>query len=425
MSIEPRRSPAAAVAAAAVTAVALLGACTTPPRQQVAESPPRQAQPFDDAMSDLAVALFSRARIDPTEQRVLVVDPPVDAATVGNVAATRAVEQRILDVAGRRFPNMQQAGRVNEAALERRPVMLLSCLSPVAAPGSTRTAVQPPHDVYRIWASLSDLRTGKIVSQETVWVRAEDVDVTPTPFFRDSPAWTMDHGKVAYLKVCGGKTGETMDPAYLAGLRASIAANEGIRAYEGGRYPEALALYTQARQLPGGDRVRVLNGIYLTSIALGRPQQAEQAFGELVDAGLEQGKLSVKFVFRPASTQFWPDPVVSGQYPTWLRQIAQRSAARDTCLLVVGHTSPTGAPALNEVLSERRAAVVRSQLVRRVPALEERTEVRGRGSREPLIGTGRDDATDVLDRRVEFEPRACDTVRAEQNPVRAPDPRRG
>ena len=52
------------------------------------------------------------------------------------------------------------------------------------------------------------------------------------------------------------------------------------------------------------------------------------------------------------------------------------------------------------------------------PVLRTRTEVRGRGSREPLIGTGRDDATDVLDRRVEFEPRACDTVRAEQHPVR-------
>ena len=64
-------------------------------------------------------------------------------------------------------------------------------------------------------------------------------------------------------------------------------------------------------------------------------------------------------------------------------------------------------PALNDELSERRAKAVRGELVRRAPVLQARTEARGRGAREPLIGTGRDDATDVLDRRVEFEPRAC------------------
>ncbi len=31
----------------------------------------------------------------------------------------------------------------------------------------------------------------------------------------------------------------------------------------------------------------------------------------------------------------------------------------------------------------------------------------GVGSRETIVGTGRDDATDALDRRVEFKPLAC------------------
>ena len=98
---------------------------------------------------------------------------------------------------------------------------------------------------------------------------------------------------------------------------------------------------------------------------MGGDRAAEEAFGKMVDAGLAQGKLAVKFVFRPASVQFWPDPAVSGQYPVWLREIAQRSAARKACLLVVGHSSPTGTPAANEVLSERRAQFVRGQIVRR------------------------------------------------------------
>ncbi len=408
---------------AVVTATALLGACSTiAPNPQVAERPASQrpsteAQPFDAAMADLTTALFARAQLDPSEQRVLVVDPPVDLNTVRHAAVTRDVERRIVSVVGQRVPYMQ-ASPMADASLERQPVVLLSCMTPVAASGAMPSYTDEPAKVYRIWASLSDTRTGKIISSETVWVRAEDVDATPTKFFQDSPVWVMDHSMRAYLKVCGGKPGDAMDPAYLNGMSTSIVVNQAIAAYEGGRYPEALAYYIQASLLPGGDQMRVWNGAYLTNVALGRPQAAEEAFGRMVDAGLAQGKLAVKFVFRPGSVQFWSDRAVSGQYPGWLRQIAQHSAARNACLLVLGHTSPTGTRAANEVLSERRAKFVRGQIVERAPVLRVRTEARGRGSSEPLVGTGTDNASDVLDRRVEFEPRACNTLRVDRMPGR-------
>ena len=405
----------------ATAAAALLGACTAP-QPQVAERPAAgppstDAQPFDAAMNNLATALVAHARLDPSEQRVLIVDPPVDQTTVRHSAVTRDVERRIVNAVDQHFPNLQPAP-LAENSLERQPVMVLSCMIPVTGPGETKADLGGAARTYRIWASLSDTRTNKIISSETVWVRAEDVDTTPTKFFRDSPVWAMDRSMRAYLKVCGGKPGETMDPAYLSGMGTSAVVNQATAAYEAGRYPEALASYTEASRLPGGDQMRVWNGAYLTNVALGRRQAAEEAFGKMVDAGLAQGKLAVKFVFRPASVQFWPDPAVSGQYPAWLRQIAQRSAARKACLLVVGHSSPTGTPAANEVLSERRAQFVRGQIVRRVMALRARTEARGRGASEPLVGTGKDNASDLLDRRVEFEPRACSTLRADRMPGR-------
>lgn len=399
---------------------ALLGACTAAPQfgeRAATEPPTTEAQPFDTAMDSLATALFASAQLDPSEQRVFIVDPPVDLATVRQAAVTRDVERRIVNVVDRRYPNLQ-ASPLAAASLERQPVMLLSCMTPVAAPGERRPYLDGPTKTYRIWASLSDTRTGKILSSETVWVRGEDVDVTPTKFFQDSPAWAMDRSMKAYLKVCGGKPGDTMDPAYLSGMATSAVVNQAIAAYEGGRYTEALASYTEASRLPGGDQMRVRNGTYLTNLALGRTWEAEAAFGRMVDAGLAQGKLAVKFVFRPGSVQFWPDRALSGQYPSWLRQIAQRSAARKTCLLVIGHSSPTGTPAANELLSERRAQSVRGQIVRDATVLQTRTEARGRGATEPLVGTGKDDASDVLDRRVEFEPQACNTLRAERTPGR-------
>lgn len=402
----------------AMATAALLGACATAQSPQVAELPPAgrqlpKAQPLDTALANLATALVTRAQLNPAEQRVLVVDPPVDLATVRNNATTRAVERQIVDAIDQRFPRLR-ASPMNEEALRRQPVVLLSCMTAVTAPGAMTPYTEGPPKTYRIWASLSDTRTSKVVSQETVWVRAEDVDTTPTPFFQDSPVWVMDNSMRSYLKVCGGKPGDTMDAGYLNNLTASIATNAAIRAYEAGRYQEALASYTQASQLPGGDQMRVRNGVYLANLALGRTEAAEEAFGQMVDAGLAQGKLAVKFVFRPNSVRFWPDRAVSGQYPVWLRQIAQRSVAREHCLLLTGHTSPTGTPAVNDTLSEQRARFVRGQLVQRAPVLQPRTEARGRGSRELVVGNGGDNATDLLDRRVELEPRPCNTLQVNQ-----------
>ena len=361
---------------------------------------------------------MTNAQLNPGERRLLVIDPPVQRLTGDQTSLTRAVEGRIAEVVSQRFPNVQK-GSWTSASLERQPVVLLACMTPVARPGAYDPVIGSPTEVYRINASLSDTRSGKTISQESAWVRTADVDLTPAPFFRDSPAWSADRGLRAYLKVCAGKPGETMDTAFVTGLDASIAAEDGMAAYEGGRYQEALAYYHRASLLPGGEQMRVLNGLYLTNVALGRQKDAADVFGRIVDVALDQGALAVKFVFRPASIQFWPDPAVSGEYPMWLQQIARRAADHDTCLRVIGHTSPTGSPQINQVLSERRAQYVRQLLVRDAPALRARTEALGRGSSETLVGTGRDDATDLLDRRVEFDPRACGTVRADRIVSRA------
>lgn len=198
-----------------------------------------------------------------------------------------------------------------------------------------------------------------------------------------------------------------IDPAYLSSLYTSATVAEGIRAYEAGRYTDALTLYARAEAQPAGDQLRVLNGVYLADAALGRKADAEAAFGSLVDYGLARSKLALKVVFRPNSTLFWPDPAISGAYPMWLRQVADRTAARAACLRLVGHTSPSGSPLANLALSLNRAAAIRSRLVVREPQLAARTEAAGRGAAEPIVGNGRDDRSDVLDRRVEFETRSC------------------
>jgi hypothetical protein len=384
----------------------LLGGCAAgPERGSQAPPPPKEAQPLDVAVLALADALLARAELPPGPPRLLVIDPLIDRATGTETVATRSLSRRIAAVVEQRHPDYRLRP-FNTETLALQPLVLLGAISGVAAPGSLQNTAAPP-GAYRIWAVLADLSTGRIVGHETAWVQSETVDATPTAFHADSPAWLADPGTAAYLRVCAGNPGDPIDPQWLRALQAQALLAEATTAYEAGQADAALGLFTRARTTEGGSQLRAFNGIYLANAALGRRTEAEQAFSELVDYGLQRQLLAVKFLFRPGGAAFWPDPAISGPYPMWLRQIARRTEAAGACLEVTGHTSTTGAPAVNERISRARAERIRARLAAEQRDLAKRTAAIGAGASQPIIGTGRDDATDLLDRRVEFRPLAC------------------
>jgi len=411
-----RRTPfalAISVCAALLAGCAGVGGqqAAPPPTAEAAPIPPKDALPLDQATVALADATLLRAQLPPAGaggRYRLVIDPLIDRATGAETETTRAMERRIVTLVRERHPQFDLRP-FTAASLDEKPLILLGSIAPVAEAGSRANMSGPGRPAaYRIWAVLADLGTGRVVSHEEAWVRTDEVNPTPAAFYRQSPVWTPDGAAAAYIRTCAAFAPDAIDPAYLRAVRVQALVSDGIRAYEAGRHRQAVAFYEEARALaPPDQQLRIRNGLYLANQALGRGREAEQAFGSVVDYGLERGRLAVKFVFRPGSTAFWPDRAISGPYPMWLRQIAQRAETRQACLEVEGHSSPTGPASVNERLSLARAERVRGQLVARRPGLRERLEAEGVGAREPVVGTGADDASDVLDRRVEFEPRAC------------------
>lgn len=385
----------------------LLAGCAATPRQTAGlpPPPPQHAQPLEPAVLSLAEALLTRAQVPPGPPRPLVIDPLIDRATGTETATTRAMSRQIASLVRDRHPNYQLRP-FGIATLAERPLVLLGAISGVEAPGSLKNTASPP-GAYRIWAVLADLSTGLIVGHETAWVQPDAVDGTPSAFDADSPAWLADARTDAYLRVCAGNPGDPIDPQWLRALQAEALLAEATTAYEAGQADAALGLFTRARQEAGGGQLRAFNGIYLANAALGRQTEAEAAFAELVGYGLERQRLAVKFLFRPGGAAFWPDRAISGPYPMWLRQIARRTEANGTCLQVTGHTSTTGTPAANQRISRARAERIRKGLVAERQDLSRRTAAVGAGASQPIIGTGRDDATDLLDRRVDFRPLAC------------------
>jgi outer membrane protein OmpA-like peptidoglycan-associated protein len=405
----------------ALSAALLLGGCgalsglagrgASPYPQDTAETPAGPPRPLAAAATDLADALLTRAgaAAQPPggagRRFALVVDPFVDRSTGLETAATRAAVARIQEHVRARYPSVELRP-LNVAGVADGPLVLLGGIAGVAENRGAAPADGPPR-AYRMRAVLADPRTGRVLDAATALVRAEDVNTAPAPFFRDAPGWLPDPAVAAYLRTVDARPGAAIDPTYAQGLTVGALVGDGMVAYEAGRYREALDRYAEAQRLPAGDQMRVHNGLYLSTWALGRRREAEEAFARVVDFGLRQERLAVKFLFRPGSTAFVPDPSVSAPYGMWIRQIALQTDERSACILLTGHASPTGTAAANDRLSRGRAEYLRTRLVQERARLRERTRAAGVGAREPLVGTGADNASDSLDRRVEFGPLLC------------------
>ncbi|MES3014443.1 MAG: OmpA family protein [Pseudomonadota bacterium] len=402
---EPATAPAAAPVPAPKSPAAPPGTppAAAPAPAAAAPTPP-PILPFDTALATAAADLFNKAQqaVGADARRVIVIDPLIDGASAVQSVATRKMEEAIVDLVKRRYPQFDPQP-FSRASLARTPLVLVGTFTAVNNAGKPERP-----DAYRICLALADLGSGRILSKGTARAHPQGLDTTPTAFFRDAPGWLRDPRSDGYIRTCQGtKPGEAIDPIYLDNILVASVIAQAIDLYGKRRYQDALQEYSGALQMAGGRQLRVLNGVYLSNLRLGRPAQAEAAFAELVDFGLGARKLGMMFVFRPGSTDLSSDPLAPTPYPMWLRQLAARALRANACLELTGHTSKTGPEPLNERLSLLRAETIRQRLEREAPPLRERMITTGVGSRETIIGTGADDLSDAFDRRVDFKVVGC------------------
>ena len=333
----------------------------------------------------------------------LVVDPLIDGNSGAQSVATQTLEKEFVSLVRSDYPKFE-VQPFTASTLAKASLLFIGTFTAVDAEGKNAGA----KEWYRVCLAMLDLRSGKIVSKGFARSRTEGVDSTPVQFFLDSPAWVPDTATDGYVKTCQGtKAGDPINPSYWDRIIAAALINEALQAYESGRYQEALDLYRGVARAPQGDQLRVHNGIYMSAWNLGRKAEAEEAFGRIVDYGLANKRLAVKFLFRPGSTVFIDKQGLAESYPIWLKQIATHSSQQQSCLRITGHTGRTGPEPLNERLSMMRAQFVKQRLESNVPSLSTRSVAVGRRSAENIVGLGTDDARDALDRRVEFNVVNC------------------
>lgn len=394
-------APAAAAPAAAPAAAAPRVAAVTPPTTFVAPAPVR----FEDSIARAGRELFEQARGQlGNEPRALVVDPLIDANTGAQTVSTVRMGAQLESIVKAQNAAWQ-VKPLTRQALAERPLLLIGTLTPV----NVERAIDTPPDAYRVWLTLIDLRSGKVVAKQLDRATIDSVNPEPLKFYSDSPTWHRDKTVAAYINSCQVNTriGDPADPDYLARLPAAAIVNEAIMAYSEGRIPVAHQLYKEAVPMAEPGDLRVLNGLYLTSWQLGQKDTAKEAFGKLVESGLELKRLPVKLLFQPGRTSFNTIGDLPQQYALWIESLAQQAGKTDACVRIVGHTSRTGSASVNERLSRQRAEAVQKLLERNNRALSTRLTAAGVGSREALVGLGTDDQRDALDRRVEFRVVDC------------------
>lgn len=329
-------------------------------------------------------------------KRTLVIDPMLDAASGEQTAVTRLLEQRVSERLRSQHPQFELLP-FQSAGLPRAQYLLAGTVQRSAGSGARKP--------FQIHLTLVELTTRDVVAQASALALDDGLDTRPTPYYQDSPILVKDRVTDGYIRTVATAPGQRGDAYYLERLPIGAAISEATRAYNTGQYQQSLDMYRNS--LAAGEQLRALNGMYLASWKLGNAADAEQAFGRVVGHGLSTQNLGVKFLFNPGTTDFWSDPKVSGPYSIWLRQIARQAGAAKVCMNVVGHTSRTGSEQTNERLSLARAQAIKQKLEGEMPELGTRMRASGVGWRENLVGTGTDDVSDALDRRVEFKLTSC------------------
>ena len=363
---------------------------------------------FREAVSTAADALFLQAspqfgsHTTPARQAWMI-DPLIDGVSGMQSNATRAIEVRAIEVARSKYPQLALRS-FSPANLDEAPLLMLGTLTAVNKAGATTGR----REAFSICLVLANLKTRTIAAKVTTRTYMDGVDHRPTPYFHDSPAWIKEGSTDGYIATCQKtKVGDPIQTSYLSGMSAAALVTKAITAYDHGRYRDALDLFTESLKNDGGNHLLIYNGLYLTNWRVGRHAAANEVFSKLVDHGLLHNGLAVKFLFKPGTTAYWADRRISGSYSMWLKHIARRAARSNACLEITGHTSATGAETLNERLSQLRAEYIKKQLELQVPQLRARTIASGAGSRENLLGTGKDDTSDTLDRRIVFQVHSC------------------
>lgn len=381
-----------------VCGAVLLSGCQQAPVTQapVKVYTPKFHHNFQQAIEDLGQELAEKVpSLSQPEQVIVPVDEFFSAQSAEVSLAGRAMQKQLSALLAQKLAPLQFAPLSAKNVGKARWVVLASysALKP--------EAITQAGTWVRLQVALVNTATGEALAKAETYLDAKQFDADPARFYKDAPMYLVDARHAEKLAVLSGQKRPLQQ---LIQIQATFA--DTVSDYEAGKLEDAVKGFSEVLKLdskhPGA-----MTGLYQSNWQLGRKDDAERAFGKLVDAGFDAGTLSFKLLFKVGRSDFIDNADLSAQYRLWLKVVGQESVAKNKCADVNGHASKSGTAEANDRLSLQRAERIVSQMVRASPGARGKFKPNGLGFRETFVGTGADDASDAIDRRVEFKVNVC------------------
>lgn len=257
---------------------------------------------------------------------------------------------------------------------------------------------------FSIEYSVRQYPAAEVVLSGSVLVNARHFDPTPTRFYRDAPIYFASDQQQDLVALASDRGSEA---GVQRAMRRSLAYESARSAYDRQNFDLAAQRFEKILETDDSTDLLALSGKFQSLWQLGRKEEAEKAFGRLIDVAIAKKALSIKFLFGVQKDDFDRNHDLYQQYPMWIRQLARGMAESERCFEIKGHSSRSGSAEFNDRLSSLRAERVARYMVTAEARLRDHVRSRGYGFRENIIGSGSDDATDAIDRRVDFAEVKC------------------
>lgn len=253
----------------------------------------------------------------------------------------------------------------------------------------------------KIFITIIDPKQGTVIGGSHVSIAK--IDTHPLAIYQESPIFLKGKEYNEYIKTAQ-QLSDTKIEDYTDNLKIRALVSKGNKLYQEKDYRGALTYFTLAMNESETPSLSAINMAFTVQIKLQHYERAEKTFFQLIERAIvETGQFNNKFLFPVNSSQPLDTPELSRLYGIYIRQIAAYVAEFPTCnLKIVGHSSRSGTERYNLTLSGQRAQWIKKAIIKEKPDISKRIEAEGKGYSENIVGSGADDFTDQIDRRVEF-----------------------
>jgi outer membrane protein OmpA-like peptidoglycan-associated protein len=308
--------------------------------------------------------------------------------------------QQIISILTRELGSGYTIDEISPATLGRAEYVLTGALSQRADLANIHQSG------CQLVITILELSTGMVKAKGQVNI--DNFPFAPLPFYEDSPLFLQDKSARLAKFFFIGSIGQTAGPEYMQFLPHKATIQEGILAYDQGRFADAATSFSKAVEHTNGRTLSSYTGLYLSSQKLHRNKNADKAFANLLTLAIEENhRLNINLQFRDNSPAFIPDTELAKRYAGWLNHIAAHVRKNNFCLDISGHSSRSEDKLNDEQLSLSRAKTIQGVMSVTYPGIIKKSHVDGKGFRENMVGNGAKNASDAIDRRIELSVIDC------------------